>query len=331
MQKLVQMTAGLLALGLNPSFVSVAHAGLEVLPATPPVPADNPITPAKVALGKKLYNDKLLSKDKTISCNSCHNVAKGGEDNKAFSPGVGGKLGGRSAPTVFNAAFLSVQFWDGRAASLEDQAKGPMINPVEMAMPDHDAVVARLKEVPEYVAKFKEAFGSDGITIDRAAQAIATFERTLITPDAPVDKFLKGDKKALSASAQNGMKLVETVGCTSCHSGPNYAGPQLPQGTGFYQKFPTYPGSEYEAKYGLTKDLGRFEATKKDADKGFWRVPTWRNIALTAPYFHNGSVKALDEAVRVMAKTQLNKELSPSDVKDIVEFLKGLTGRRPSI
>lgn len=317
-----------LALVIGMSF-SWAWA-FEVLPSKPPIPAQNPMTPAKIELGKKLFFDPRLSKDQTVSCNSCHNVMGSGTDNQRFSFGVQSQRGGRSAPTVWNSAFLSVQFWDGRAKSLEDQAKGPLLSPVEMAMESHDEVVARLKKIDGYVKEFKAVFGGENaVTIDHFAQAVAAYERTLITPRSPVDRFLKGDKKALSASAQRGMNLVQTVGCVTCHMGPNYAGPAMPEGQGFFMKFPVFPGSDYEKKYDLTKDKGREEATKNEADRNMWRVPTWRNVALTAPYFHNGSVATLDEAVRVMAKTQLNKELKKEEVADIVEFLKALTGEFP--
>lgn len=320
------------ALGFLLILLPTANA-FTPLPAHPPIPKNNPQTPAKIELGKTLYFDPRMSSSGTVSCNSCHNVMLSGDDNRATSVGVGGQLGGRSSPTVFNSAFLSVQFWDGRAASLEEQAKGPIVNPVEMGMKDADAVVARIKAIPGYAPLFAKAFPKEKepINIDNFAKAIASFERTLITPDSPVDLFLKGKKSVLSKSAQNGMKLVQEVGCTSCHSGPNYAGPDLPEGTGFYQKFPAIPDEAMEAKYKFNADNGRFEATKQEGDRHMWRVATWRNIANTAPYFHNGSVATLDEAVRVMAKVQLARTLTDSEVKDIVAFLEGLSGKTPQI
>jgi cytochrome c peroxidase len=300
------------------------------LPAKPPIPKDNPMTPAKVELGKKLYFDPRLSLDGTVSCNSCHNVMGSGTDNRPTSAGVKGSLGGRNSPTVWNSAFMTVQFWDGREPSLEAQSKGPLVNSVEMSMADHNMVMGRIRKIPGYVAEFKKAFGGqDPVTIDNLAKAIASYERTLLTPDAPFDLFLKGKKSAINAAAKRGYEKVQAVGCTTCHNGPNYAGPQLPEGTGFYQKFPMFADNPYTKKYALDADPGRASATKNDADRGMWRVPSWRNIAITAPYFHNGTVATLDEAVRVMAKTQLNLDLKEEDVSDIVAFLETLTGKLP--
>lgn len=317
------------------ALVSLPSFAFEALPKTPPIPKDNPQSPAKIELGKQLYFDARLSRTGTVSCNSCHAVQANGTDNVSFSTGVEGKKGGRSSPTVYNAAYMSVQFWDGRAATLEDQAKGPLINPVEMGMPDHNAVMARVKAIPGYVEAFKKVFpkDKDPMTIDNLARAIASFERTLVTPNSPYDRFVKGDKKALSAAAQRGMKTVEEVGCVTCHMGPNFAGPaELDVGLGFYQKFPTHvDNNPYVKKYDLATDLGRMTETKAEEDRHMWRVPTWRNVALTAPYFHNGSVRTLDEAVRVMAKSQLNVELKPEQVSDIVAFLDSLTGEFPKI
>lgn len=303
----------------------------QALPAKAPEPADNPVTPAKVELGKMLYHEVRISSNGSLSCNSCHNVMAGGDDNRHGSIGVKNQVGGRSAPTVYNSAFSSVQFWDGRAPSLEAQAKGPVTNPAEMGMKSWDEVVARLKEMPEYVKAFTVAFGDNSVTADNAAKAIASYERTLITPNSPFDRYVKGDKSALSEQQVRGMTAFAETGCVSCHSGPAFNGPTLPEGTGFYQKFPMFENGMFEAKYRFTDDVGRFEATKEAADKHFFKVPTLRNVALTAPYFHNGKVQTLEEAVRVMAKLQLNKELPEATVGDIVAFLNGLTGEFPKI
>lgn len=303
----------------------------QPLPAKAPVPKDNPMTAEKIELGKQLFFDPRLSKDGTISCNSCHNVMGNGTDNKAFSAGVGSKLGGRSSPTVWNAAFQSVQFWDGRAKDLEEQAKGPLTNPIEMAMDSHDLAVERLRKIPDYVVSFEKVFGKSGLNINNAAKAIAAFERTLITPNAPLDKYLRGDKKAMTKQAIKGMNLVIELNCVQCHNGKNLSGPDLPIGEASWQKFPLIPDDVYTPKYKLLADKGRAEVTKDSEHDHYYRVPTWRNIALTAPYFHNGSVKTLEEAVRVMAKVQLAKEVTDEQVADIVEFLKSATGEFPKI
>lgn len=320
------------ALGLATLSLSAAAVEWEALPAKAPAPANNPTTPAKVELGKMLFHDVRLSSNGVLSCNSCHNVMSGGEDNRGGSIGVKNQIGGRSAPTVWNSAFNSVQFWDGRAPSLEEQARGPVTNPIEMGMKSWDEVVARLKAMPEYKKAFAAAFGSeDSVSADNAVKAIAAYERTLITPNSPYDKYVKGDKSALTEQQVRGMNSFAEVGCVSCHSGPAFNGPTLPEGTGFYQKFPGHDNGVLEAKYGFSKDLGRYEATKDSADMHFFKVPTLRNVALTAPYFHNGKVQTLEEAVKIMANLQLNKILTDEQAGDITAFLNGLTGEFPKI
>jgi cytochrome c peroxidase len=247
---------------------------------------------------------------------------------------VHGRVGPRNAPTVWNSAFNSTQFWDGRADSLEAQAKGPLLAHPEMGMESHAQVMERVREVPGYVAEFKDVFGGDNpVTIDNAVKAIGAFERTLITPNSPYDRYVEGDEDALSEQQVRGMKTFREVGCTSCHSGPAFNGPQpsMKQGPGFFQKFPTFTDNPYVEEYDLMADKGRFGVTEQEAHKHMYKVPTLRNVELTAPYFHNGAVKTLPEAVRVMAKTQLNKDLSEQQVADIVAFLKGLTGEFPEM
>ncbi len=303
--------------------VSIASAA-ETLPTTAPSPADNPTTEAKVELGQMLYHDPRLSSTGTVSCSSCHNTMLGGEDNRPNSMGVNGQTGGRSAPTVWNAAFNKVQFWDGRAASLEDQAAGPVTNPIEMGMKNWDDVVARLNTIEGYKDAFALAFGTDStITKDNATKAIAAYERTLITPNSPYDRYASGDESALTPQQVRGMKKVVELGCTGCHSGPAFNGP------GTFQRFPVIDNSYFAAQYHFKKDKGLAEVTKKSDDEHMWKVPTLRNIALTAPYFHNGSVKTLDRAVQVMGKLQLGKDLSKEEIADIVAFLNGLTGEFP--
>lgn len=313
------------------------RAGAEVtvhwqsLPTIAPAPADNPTTPAKVTLGKMLFFDPRLSSTGTVSCFSCHNVMEGGDDHRPVSIGVEAHRGGRNAPTVWNAAFLSVQFWDGRAATLEDQAKGPPVNSVEMGMKNLRMVIERIRHIPGYAPYFHKAFGPGPvITMDNAAKAIAAYERTLITPGSRYDRYVNGDHTALNAAQIRGMQTFAGVGCVSCHQGPNFSGPPLPMGTGFFMKFPVYTNNPYVKEYKLTDDLGRYDVTHREADKHMWRVPGLRNLVYTAPYFHNGSVKSLPEAVRVMAATQLDRTLSAAQVRDIVSFLTALTGPFPT-
>jgi cytochrome c peroxidase len=302
--------------------ISMASAW-DALPTTAPAPADNPTTEEKVELGKMLYHDPRLSSTGTVSCASCHNTMLGGDDNRPNSMGINGQTGGRSSPTVWNAAFNAVQFWDGRAASLEAQAAGPVANPIEMGMKDWDAVVARLKAVKGYNEAFTRVFGENSVSKDNATKAIAAYERTLITPNSPYDKYVLGDKAALTEQQVRGMDKFAELGCTSCHSGAAF------NGAGSFQRFPVNDNAYFSAQYHFKKDKGVAEVSKNPADEHLWKVPTLRNIALTAPYFHNGSVKTLDEAVKIMGKLQLNKDLSKEEIDDIVAFLDGLTGQFP--
>lgn len=307
-----------------------AAADWKPLPERAPAPADNPTTDAKVELGKMLYFDPRLSSTGTVSCFSCHNVMEGGDDHRPTSVGVHGQLGPRNAPPVWNAAFQSAQFWDGRAPSLEAQAKGPITNPVEMGMPRLELAVDRIRRIPGYRPYFTEAFGEDAvIDADRIAMAIAAYERTLITPNSPYDRYVKGDKTALTAKQLRGMQRFADVGCVSCHSGPAFNGPSQPEGQAFLMKFPTYRNNEYVARYKLLEDQGLAAQTGKESDKHLWRVPTLRNLTYTAPYMHNGRVKTLPEAVRVMAAAQLDTRLSDSEVNDVVAFLQALNGEFP--
>lgn len=316
----------ILVAGALGGFAGVAAAQQwPAMPEEPPTPEDNPTTEAKVELGKKLYFDPRISSTGTVSCNTCHNVMEGGDDGRRTSMGVHGETGPRNAPTVWNAAFLSVQFWDGRADTLEDQAAGPIVNPVEMGMPDHDFTAERVSGIEGYREEFKEVFGSEEVNIERMTKAIGAYERTLLTPDTPYNNYVNGDEGAMTDKQLRGMETFKEVGCTSCHSGPAFAGPQMPLGTGFFQKFPTFEDNQYVEKYDLMEDTGRHAATGNESHKHMWRVPTLYNVELTAPYFHNGAVNSLDEAVRLMGKTQLNKELSEQQVDDIVAFLGALT------
>jgi cytochrome c peroxidase len=273
-----------------------------------------------VALGKQLYFDARLSKNQDISCNSCHGLETYGVDNKPTSPGHKGQLGARNSPTVYNAALHSHQFWDGRAKDVEAQALGPILNPVEMAMKDEAAVLAVLRSIPEYQASFKKAFPADKEPLSYAnvGKAIGAFERTLVTPSR-WDKYLAGDDDALTSAERAGLAKFLDVGCNSCHIGAGVGGRDFKK-LGQAKAWPTE-----------LKDNGRFDATKDAADKHFFKVPSLRNVAKTAPYFHDGSVKTLDEAVKLMAAHQLGKDLSADDVASIVKFLESLTGELPKV
>jgi cytochrome c peroxidase len=284
--------------------------GMGVLPTAVPVPADNPMSQNKIELGKKLYFEPALSKSGNFSCNSCHNLGTWGVDNQQFSIGHKWQRGGRNAPTVLNSAFWSSQFWDGRAPLLEDQAKGPPLNPVEMASSDAQEVEARLKEAG-YEPLFTDVFGPDSLNYDNMAKAIAAFERILITPDSAFDLYVRGEGE-ISAAAKRGMKKMNEIGCTSCHSGALFTNNSFQQFT-----------------YGV--DDGRKSVTGKADDDHLFRVQSLRNVAMTAPYFHDGAVKTLAKAVRIMASIQLDTKLSDADVNDIVAFLETLTGKSPEV
>ncbi len=284
------------------------------LPQTAPVPRDNPMTPAKVALGKMLFNDVRLSVDDTVSCASCHDIHyKGGADGLPVSVGVYKQNGNRNAPTVINAAFQSVLFWDGRAPSLEEQAKGPLINPVEMGMKDHSSVEEKVNGIPEYRRAFAKVFGnSESVNIENIAKAIAAYERTLITPNAPYDRFLRGDVSAMTPQQIRGMGLFAEFGCINCHRGPNFSDASMVGGSSPFRMFPSVSDTDYETNYKLIDDKGLAtdSAHSKKNDRGIWRIPSLRNVTKTAPYFHNGSVDELSEAVRIMARVQLDKPSS---------------------
>ncbi len=305
----------------------------QPLPAQPPQPADNPVTEAKRELGRLLYFDPRLSFTGALSCNSCHDVFAGGDDGQSRSVGALGLAGKRSAPTLWNVAYQTVYFWDGRAPSLEAAIKAQLLSRTEMGMPNEATLVARVRAIAAYRERFAAAFAGAGVSGDTIAKALASYVRTLVTPDGPFDRYLKGDKTAISEAARRGFREYIETGCASCHFWVNFSGPvpglAFQMGEGFYELFPNYVGTEYDEKYRLLEDLGRFLVTGDPGHTYMWRVPSLRNIAETAPYFHNGSVATLEEAVRVMAKTQLDKELSVGQLADIVAFLKTLSGQFP--
>ncbi len=300
-----------------------AHNLFSAVPQYPPVIDGNELTEDKVELGKMLFFEPRLSASHLISCNTCHNVGMGGHDYLPTSIGHGWQKGPRNAPTVFNAVFNAAQFWDGRAADLAEQAKGPVQAGVEMSSTP-ERVEATLRSMPEYVRRFQAAFPGqeDPVTFDNMATAIEAFEATLITANAPFDKYLRGDDKALNKQEKEGLALFMDKGCAACHGGVNFGGQDY-----FPFGLVTKPGADILP----TGDKGRFAVTETASDQYVFRAAPLRNIELTAPYFHSGAVWSLEEAVAVMGTAQLGAELSGDEVQSIVAFLKTLTGEVPEI
>ncbi|RUA08636.1 MAG: cytochrome-c peroxidase [Flavobacteriia bacterium] len=284
----------------------------------------NPVTAEKVALGKKLYFETKLSKNGNQSCNTCHNLNTYGVDNLPTSPGDGkGTLGTRNSPTTLNAALHIAQFWDGREPDVEAQAGGPILNPVEMGMPDEKTVIRRLSKEKEYREMFAKAFPDEKnpINYKNLKKAIGAFERKLITP-SKFDKFLAGDAKALNEKELKGLQLFIDKGCITCHNG-NALGGKM------FQKFGLY-GNYWEYTKSKSIDKGKAEVSKKEADNYIFKTPSLRNITKTYPYFHDGSVKDLKEAIKIMGKLQVNKDLTDDEVQSIYDFLETLTGEVPA-
>jgi cytochrome c peroxidase len=298
-------------------------AGLEPVPYGLAEVNDNPVTREKIELGKMLFFDPRLSKSGVISCNTCHNLGTGGDDNLPTSVGHGWQQGPRNSPTVLNAVFNAAQFWDGRAEDLKAQAKGPIQAGVEMAN-EPDQVVETLTSMPDYVERFGRAFPGehDPVSFDNMAKAIEAFEVTLVTPNAPFDQFLEGNDGALTDVQKEGLALFIDKGCTACHSGVN-------------------PGGQEYFPFGLIKrpgadilppeDKGRYRVTKTASDEYVFRAAPLRNIAITAPYFHSGEVWDLEQAVAVMGTAQLGAKLTDDEVASIAEFLRTLTGEQPQV
>jgi cytochrome c peroxidase len=282
-----------------------------------PIAVDTRLDAGKVALGERLFNDKRLSKDNSLSCASCHNLTRGGVDNLPQSIGIGSAKGPLNAPTVFNSSLNFRQFWDGRVATLEEQTVGPVHNPLEMGS-NWTEVLGKLAQDSALVAQMKQSY-PDGLQAKTIQDAIAVFERSLVTPNARFDKYLKGDKTALSADELKGYQLFKAYGCVACHQGVNVGG-------NMFQTFGVM-GDYFAKRGGVTAaDLGRYNVTKDEADKHVFKVPSLRNVALTAPYFHDGSAKTLPDAVDVMFKYQLGRAASAQDKELIVKFLHTLTG-----
>lgn len=277
-----------------------------------PIPRTINIDPQWANLGKALFNSKLLSGDGSISCASCHLIHFGGDDGFPLSIGVNNNTGHRNSPTVLNATFNFRQFWDGRSETLADQVAQPIHNPIEMNS-NWPQIIQKLEKDPWFSKTFKQ-LSSKGITSETITKAITTFEETLITPDAPIDRFLLGDKDALTQQQQRGFKTFQDIGCITCHQGRNIGG-------NLYQKI----GRINAVPEKLKDDLGLFTLTQEPEDRHVFKVPSLRNVAETAPYFHNGSVETLEEAVTIMAKAQLAITLSETDKSDLVAFLKSLS------
>ncbi|WP_416191367.1 cytochrome-c peroxidase [Neisseria sp. CCUG12390] len=281
-----------------------------------------PFTAEQVELGQSLWYEPRLSKGNTVSCNSCHNLASAGVDNMPTSQGHKGSFGGRNSPTALNAATLDMQFWDGRAADVEEQAGGPLLNPVEMANENEAAVEAKIAKIPEYQEAFKKAFPQDGaVSFKNITTAIAAFERTLLTP-TKWDEYLKGNINALNEQERKGVRSFMDNGCIACHTGANLGGNS-------FQKFGLVQGPFWKFIEDPNRDKGRAEVTKNAADEHFFRVPGLRNVGKTYPYFHNGSVWELDKVVKIMGQAQLGKDLPQEEVDNIVAFLHTLSGSVP--
>ncbi len=293
------------------------------LPATPPIIADNPANAAKAELGKLLFFEPRLSRSGTIACSSCHNLEAGGADNVPVSIGHGGQQGRRNAPTVLNSVFNIAQFWDGRARDLKSQAKHPVQTPFEMNNTP-DRVEQTLKSIPEYVERFTEAFPDDKqpVSFDNVVRSIEIFEAKLITPNGPFDRFLLGDDNAMTEQQTRGLERFMFHGCSTCHRGVNVGGNAY---------FPFGMRNPPDDAVRPPEDHGRGLLTGRMRDQFFFRVAPLRNVALTAPYFHSGRVWKLGEAVRIMAKAQLDATIPDQDVEDIVAFLHALTGEQPKI
>lgn len=273
----------------------------------------------KVILGNLLFHDVRLSADNTVSCSSCHGLNTGGVDNKAFSEGVGGQLGGVNAPTVYNALYNFVQFWDGRAVTLADQAAGPPLNPVEMACKSFDEICEKLNTDAAFKKAFEEVY-PDGINQNNITNAIQEFERTLLTPNSRFDKYLKGDQTAMNAEEVAGYDLFKKYNCATCHVGENMGG-QSYELMGIKHDYFADRGTEL-----TIEDNGRFKETKDERDRHRFKVPGLRNVALTAPYFHDATQATLEDAVIAMAKYEVGVDLTQQEVKQIVSFLQTLTG-----
>lgn len=282
-----------------------------------PIPLEIPLDPIKVALGGKLFHDTKLSGNDTVACVSCHDLEHGGVDGRQVSMGIGGQLGDVNAPTVFNSGFNFAQFWDGRAASLEEQIEGPVHDPRELGS-SWPEILGKLQADPDYSASFQKIY-AEGPTQENVVDAIATFERSLYTPNSRFDRYLRGDDSALDEQERSGYELFLALGCVACHQGVGIGG-------NMFQRMGAKNEYFSERGTGTDADLGRYNVTGKEFDRYRFKVPSLRNVAVTAPYFHDGSADTLEEAVEVMARFQLARKLSSGEKDELVAFLKTLTG-----
>lgn len=289
-----------------------------------PIPDTVPVDENKVQLGKELYHDTRLSGDGTVSCASCHAIETAGVDNHQYSDGIGGQLGGINAPTSYNAVFNFVQFWDGRAATLADQAAGPPLNPVEMGSASFEEIAARIAEDTEFTKRFCAVY-PEGLNEKTITDAIAEYEKTLITPNSPFDRYLKGDKQAMTPEQIEGYALFKDYKCATCHAGVNLGGLSYEM---MGQRADYFKDRELNVKSGLTdSDNGRWAQTGVERDRYRFKTPTLRNVALTWPYYHDGSVATLEEAIRMMAEYQVGRKMPAGEVQKVKSFLDAQTGQ----
>ena len=325
-----------LMLATTPVLQAAVFEYYQPLPEKPLVPDNNPLNSAKIELGAKLYFNKNLSGNRELSCNSCHDVYEGGDSGSAKAIGNSGNETKRSPPTLLNIGLQTVYYWDGRSTSLESLVLEHLRDPDIMGADNLKKYLRKLAKEADYLSGFAQAFNDQhSINPKNVAKALASFMRSLLTPNSRFDQYMNGDMKALNQTEKAGMEVFKEVGCLACHFGVNFAGPApgpaIGLGEGFYELFPNYRGTLYERSYNLLADPGRVLHTKDITDINMWRVPTLRNIALTAPYFHNGSANTLEEAINVMAKTQLDKVLSDDQLDQLIAFLKTLTGELPAV
>ncbi|MFI3123149.1 MAG: cytochrome-c peroxidase [Methylococcales bacterium] len=308
----------------DPTLKTLAWIQRDINNQEPITPLPNPsgLDSDKIALGFKLFKDPILSHDNSIACTDCHDLQHGGADHVKFSFGINHAVGRRNTPTVFNSGFNYRQFWDGRASTLEEQIDGPILNPLEMGS-SWEEMLIKLNASKYYAEQFQRIYGSKKVTADNVRDAIATFERSLVMTNSRFDKWLKGDSNALSTREKEGYRLFKSYGCSSCHQGVNIGGNMFER-IGVFRDY-------YEEKSENVSDMGRFEITGLEDSRHEFKVPSLRNVTLTKPYFHDGSVETLHDAIDIMAIHQLGVKLSNSEIETIEDFLNSLVGEMPEV